>query len=173
VEGASVVVLGSTHAELGGSELARRHDLRDGLPPRADLGAATALHDLVCSLVADRVVAGVHDCSLGGLAVAIAEMAIAGSCGVVLDGPGADLSAPVIAWFSESASRVVVAVAPDVVEVVVAMAESAGVPASGVGVAGGDRIFASGAFDVALADATDAWRHGMERMLGPIPESVA
>ena len=47
----------------------------------ADLDVAAALHTLVAELVAERVPAGVHDCSDGGLAVALAEMAIHGATG--------------------------------------------------------------------------------------------
>ena len=79
-----MVVLGSTAPELGGSEWARLHDRRGGSPPVVDLAAAVALHALVRAFVAERVVVGVHDCSEGGLAVAVAEMAIAGSCGARL-----------------------------------------------------------------------------------------
>ena len=78
----AIVVLGATRAELGGSEWAAVvHGLDGGVPPAADLDAARALHDLVRELVGERVVDGVHDCSDGGLAVALAEMAIAGGCG--------------------------------------------------------------------------------------------
>jgi phosphoribosylformylglycinamidine synthase len=173
VVGAHIVVLGETRAELGGSELARRHGLQDGLPPRADLVAALALHDLVRGLVVDRVVAGVHDCSIGGLAVAVAEMAVAGGCGAVLEGVGADIDAPVLAWFSESASRVVVAVMPEQLGTVLDRAAAAGVPATAVGHAGGDRVTAPGGFDVTLADADDAWRHGIDRLLGDLPEPAS
>ena len=47
----------------------------------AALDAATALHAVVRDFVTRRIVNGVHDCSDGGLAVAIAEMAIAGGVG--------------------------------------------------------------------------------------------
>jgi phosphoribosylformylglycinamidine synthase len=173
VAGAHVVVLGETSAELGGSELAQRHGLRDGSPPRADLLAARALHDLVRGLVVDRAVAGVHDCSIGGLAVTVAEMAIAGGCGAVLDGPGADLDPPVLAWFSESASRVVVAVMPEQLDPVLDRAAAGGVPATAIGQADGDRLTAPGVFDVTLADADDAWRHGIDRLLGDLPEPAS
>src|SRR5581483_6612622 len=77
--GTRIVVLGETAAELGGSEWAAgRHGLVGGMPPSADLDAGARLHGVVAGLVGERAVAGVHDCSDGGLAVALAEMAIAG-----------------------------------------------------------------------------------------------
>ncbi|MFI5053607.1 MAG: phosphoribosylformylglycinamidine synthase subunit PurL, partial [Acidimicrobiia bacterium] len=77
-DGDALVLLGATAPELGGSEWATAHGLRAGRPPVADLPAAVALHEFVRALVNDRVVSGVHDCSEGGLAVALAEMAIEG-----------------------------------------------------------------------------------------------
>ena len=77
----AIVLFGHTEAELGGSEWAGYHDLRNGMPPSADLDVAAALHDFVRALVVAREVNGVHDVSDGGLAVTLAEMAVAGACG--------------------------------------------------------------------------------------------
>ena len=156
-EGEHLVVVGpQTAVEFGGSEWAFVvHDLDGGMPPAADLDAARAVHDLVCGLVVDRVVAGVHDCADGGLAVTLAELAIAGETGFTV-APEAGI--PVAAWcFAESASRVVLAVTPDRLAEVLGRAAAAGVRAVALGVAGGDRLVATGAFDVALADARSAW----------------
>src|SRR4030095_15070088 len=80
--GTRIVVLGETAPELGGSEWAAVvHGLDGGMPPGADVAGAHALHELVRALVSGGLVDGVHDCSDGGLAVALAEMAIAGECG--------------------------------------------------------------------------------------------
>ena len=123
--GSTVVVLGATHAEVGGSEWASRHGLRDGMPPAVDLAVAAALHELVALLVSERAVAGVHDCSDGGLAVALAEMAITGGCGFRVELPAAapGVPAPIVpalGWFSESTSRVVLAVADEHLDAVLA-----------------------------------------------------
>jgi phosphoribosylformylglycinamidine synthase subunit PurL len=159
-EGHRIVVLGDTAAELGGSEWAAVvHGLDGGLPPRADLEAARAMHELVRSLIVDGLVDGVHDCSDGGLAVALAEMAIAGECGFAVDIGDA------LECFSESASRVVCAVDPLLVGQVVTGARAAGVTASEVGEARRDRLIAEGAFDVSLADATRAWRDAIPNAL--------
>jgi len=169
-DGDAVVALGATAAELGGSEWATLHGLRDGLPPAADLSAGAALHALVRDLVADRVVHGIHDCADGGLAVAVAEMAIASGVGATLTSP-ADL-VPGVAWFSESASRVVLSVAPEREAEVLAAAAGAGVPVTVLGHAGGDRIEAEGAFSVSVAEATTAWRDAIPNILGTLPVPV-
>ncbi len=163
--GDDIVVLGAPRADLAGSEWAAVvHGLDGGLPPGADLDAARALHDLVAMLVRDRAVHAVHDVSDGGLAVTLAEMAIAGSVGarVALEVDGCT---PAEAWFSESASVFVCSVAPAEVASVCAQAAHAGVPARVIGTADGERIVAQGAFDVALAVAASTWRDALPRLL--------
>ena len=132
--------------------------------PRSISTAAGALHALVRDLVRGRVVDGVHDCSDGGLAVALAEMAIAGECGadVSLD---VDL-VPAVSWFSESASRVVLSVAARIARRrarprrrCAACRRPTSEPPDG------ERLM-SGDFDVALSDAADAWRNAIPRALG-------
>jgi phosphoribosylformylglycinamidine synthase len=165
--GDAIVVLGHTEAELGGSEWATEHGLRGGAPPAADLEVAAALHDFVRELVRTREVRGVHDVSEGGLAVALAEMAIAGACG--FDVALTSELVPALAWFSESPSRVVVAVDPDVADALADRARTAGVPAQRLGAAIGERLRAGGAFDVSLADATHAWRDALPGLLHADP----
>ncbi len=156
-----IVVLGETASELGGSEWAAVvHGLDGGVPPSTDLAAAGAVNELVRALVADGLVDGVHDCSDGGLAVALAEMAIVGECGFDVEIGGA------VECFSESASRVVCAVDPVLADEVLARAGAAGVPAADVGEAGGDSLVARDAFDLPLADATRAWRDAIPHALG-------
>jgi phosphoribosylformylglycinamidine synthase subunit PurL len=171
VPGQRVILLGETRPEVGGGEwAATRHGLVGGPPPAADLDDAARLHGLVAGLVTDRTVGGVHDCSDGGLAVALAEMAIAGEVGFAVR-PAGGLAAmvPALACFSESASRVVLSVEPARVEEVLRRAAEAGVPAAELGEAVGDRLILEGAFDVALADAATAWREALPRALAAVP----
>jgi phosphoribosylformylglycinamidine synthase len=163
VPGSRIVLVGTTEPEVGGSEWATAAGLRDGAPPRADLDVADRVHELVRALVRERAVLGVHDCSDGGLAIAVAEMAIVGGCGAQLELGDGD-HAPALGWFSESASRVLVSVAPDAVDGVLQRARDTGVRAQALGDAGGDRIV-SADFDVAVADASRAWREAIPRAL--------
>jgi phosphoribosylformylglycinamidine synthase len=157
-DGDDIVVLGTVRPELGGSEWAAVvHGLDGGLPPAADLEVARALHELVSTLVRERVVNGVHDLSDGGLSVALAEMAIHGEVGARVDLPFAECT-PAESCFAEPASVVVCSVARDASAQLCGQAAAAGVPARVIGTAGGHRLVATGAFDVALADATVAWR---------------
>ncbi|HSO95336.1 MAG TPA: AIR synthase-related protein, partial [Acidimicrobiia bacterium] len=166
-DGQRIVLLGTTRPELGGSEWAARHGLTGGAAPTADLADAGRLHRLVRDLVADREVAGVHDCADGGVAVTLAEMAIVGETGCRVTPEHADL-APAVWCFAESTSRVVLAVDPDAVPVVTQRAQAAGVPVTEIGATGGTHIAIDGACDVPLADAARAWREALPRTLGAL-----
>jgi phosphoribosylformylglycinamidine synthase len=106
----------------------------------------------------------VHDLSDGGLAVALAEMAIAGEVGVRVE-LNFDGCSAAEACFAEPASVVVCSVNPHETAAVCGAAAAAGVPSRVVGVAAGDRLIAKGAFDVALADATHAWRDALPALM--------
>jgi phosphoribosylformylglycinamidine synthase len=163
--GDDVVVIGEIRPELGGSEWAAVvHGLDGGLPPTADLERAQAVHSLVAGLVAEHLVAGVHDLSDGGLAVALAEMAVAGEVGckveLIFDG-----CSPAEACFAEPASVVVCSVDRENTAAVCGLAAAAGVPVRVIGVATGSRLIAKGAFDVALEDTTRAWRDTLPALM--------
>ncbi len=156
-------MLGETRPELGGSEWATRHDLRGGRPPAADLEAGRLLHELVAELVTDRMVNGLHDCSDGGVAVALAEMAIASGVGFRVTVGDAAMC------FSESASRVVLSVAPDRLNEVLGRAGSGRVPAMILGDAVGTDLHAVGVFSVTLAAADHAWRDAIPSIMRATP----
>ena len=105
-----VVQVGATACEFGGSHFAKVHDMAGRASvPAPDPAAPARYRRLHRALRSGRVMA-CHDISEGGLAVALAEMAIAGRLGLSIDTlPGSD---PVTALFSESASRFVCELAP-------------------------------------------------------------
>jgi len=76
-EGDAIVLLGEPTAELGASEyLARVHHVTAGAPPACDLARERALIEALLESVAAGHVANAHDCSEGGLAVALAECCV-------------------------------------------------------------------------------------------------
>jgi phosphoribosylformylglycinamidine synthase len=145
--GDPIILLGEGRGELGGSEYLKVvHDLVRGVPPELDLNAERALQMLLVALADERLVRSAHDCSDGGLAVAIAE-----SC-FDTNGIGAEVSVaglnvarePYVnraaALFGESASRVVVSAVPDDVTRILEKAAAANVPARVIGQTGGNRL---------------------------------
>ena len=150
--GLSICVLGETFAELGGSEFADVVlGVISGRPPALDLERERALLDLLHEAASGDLLAAAHDCSDGGLAVTLAEQAILSGHGFVVTVPG-DLP-PHVALFSESASRAVVAVAPERVEELADLAAARGVPLATVGETGGPRVVFDGLFETTVARA--------------------
>ena len=90
-------------------------------------------------------------------------MAIAGETGFTVSREAGTTAA---AWcFAETASRVVLAVDPAAVAAVLGRAGDAGVRAVAIGTAGGDRLVIDGAVDIALTDATTAWRDAIPNLV--------
>jgi phosphoribosylformylglycinamidine synthase len=173
-EGDSVLLLGadSWHANdatLAGSEyLAHVHDLVIG-KPSLDLNAEARLQRLLIALAGERLLHSAHDCSDGGLAVAIAESAIIGGKGFRSD--AVEQSPPETAgrWdaalFGEAASRAVVSCAAEHAASVKRLAAEHGVPALRLGAVGGGRVSMASLVDEPLAELTDAYEGGLERAL--------
>ena len=110
--GNSVVVVGATQESLVGSHYAEVYGCADKNLPRVDLDLGPRIAGTMHALIKRELVESVHDCSDGGLLVAIAEMCIAGGLGVALDlSPLPDLS-PQTLLFAESPSRFVIEVSP-------------------------------------------------------------
>ncbi|HHX46124.1 MAG TPA: phosphoribosylformylglycinamidine synthase II, partial [Brevibacterium sp.] len=166
-EGDTIVLLGETADELGGSEyLAGAHGLVTGALPELDLEHEATLGALMRDLIGDRLLHSAHDCSEGGLAVALAESCVGGRLGatVTLD----DDLRPAASLFSETQGRIVVSVQDDDVDHVLDAAERYGVPYSVIGEVGGDRIVIEGKVDIALADAIDAFEESLGRLVGEV-----
>lgn len=159
-----VYVLGETFPELGGSEYA---DVVlgkvSGRPPGLDLERELALHSLMVEAARVDVVASAQDCSDGGLAVALAELAILGETGFAVTVPG-DLPAHV-ALFSESASRAVVSIAPEKVEAFEALARVHRVAFTRLGETGGPRMVFDDLFESTVAEARDLYEGAIPRLL--------
>ena len=172
--GAAVLVLGDNRGELGGSEyLARLHGVVAGTPPMLDLARERSLQRLIVQLIQAGQVQSAHDCAEGGIAVTLAECTFdTGGIGVTADlvaaGPGGEYHVEATV-FGESASRIVISVAPEHVEAVQAAAEAAGVTATRIGRTGGDRITIAVdgvvQLDTPVATAEAAWRTAIERLM--------
>jgi phosphoribosylformylglycinamidine synthase II len=147
--GASVVLLGTTGAELGGSLWAWvSHRHLGGRPPAVDFAAELALAEVLVTAGSRGLLASGHDLSDGGLAVALAESCLAGGTGVSVTLPGD----PFVALFSESAARAVVEVRPGAEEELARLCASADVPALVIGTTGGDSLQVTGLFEVPLTE---------------------
>ena len=109
-----LLLVGETRDELGGSHWAMVRGLEGGNVPRADLEAAPPIFRAVHEAISRGLVRSCHDLSEGGLAVALAEMAMAGGLGAEVMIARASLaSGPAMLLFSESPTRFVLEVRPE------------------------------------------------------------
>ncbi len=115
-KGNFLFVAGETKNELGGSHYYKIHGQLGANVPKVDLETAPKIAKRIAEAIAKGIVASCHDCSEGGLAVALAEMAFAGGLGIEADLRGlaksADCSRIDMQLFSESNSRYIVEVEP-------------------------------------------------------------
>ena len=153
--GDAVFVLGETRAELGGSACWEvLHGFVGGQPPVVDLEVARRLVDVLVAGAERGLLRSAHDCSQGGLGIALAEVAMGGpyqETGFGLDIDLRAYGAPLTAHdvlFSESHGRAVLTCAPERVPAVEALAREHVVPIHRAGTVGD----ANGAFRVALRD---------------------
>jgi phosphoribosylformylglycinamidine synthase subunit PurL len=174
--GLDVWLLGETRLELGGSVWQRLSTGRlEGRPPTLDLPAEAALQRLLITLATRRLLAGAHDLSDGGLAVALVEATLAAGVGAtvslppVLPAPALRPEhAPLAALTSESASRVLLATPPEAGGELEALAAEAAVPITRVGTTGGDRLVVPGLLDLPLSRLRDAYESALPHALGEL-----
>lgn len=160
--GEAIILVGETKGWLGQSVYLRDICGREeGAPPPVDLAAEKRNGDAVRKLILDGSLTAAHDLSDGGLAVALAEMAMASGIGAEVAITGA---APAHALlFGEDQARYVVTCAAVKAEAVLAAFAGAGVPAQRLGATGGSALAIAGESPVAisaLATAHEGWLPG-------------
>jgi phosphoribosylformylglycinamidine synthase II len=158
-----LLLLGETRGHLGQSALlAELFGREEGDAPPVDLAAERAAGEFVRAANAAGLVAAAHDLGDGGVALAAAEMALAGGTGVEIF---AEPSLAPAAWFfGEDQGRYLLAAAPEDSDRLVVMALDAGVPLKVVGEAGGEAL-RLGTAAVPLAALRDAHARGLPRFL--------
>ena len=177
-----VILAGQTGNELGGSQFLKVcHGRKQGPPPRVDLELEIKVQSAVRDLIREGLVKSVHDCSEGGLAVALAECCFnpSGLLGADVDLDGVErartsASTPQI-LFNESQSRIVISTAPANVENTISILRKRGVPFQELGKIGGDelRIRANHeTFRWPVVDLYDDWFNAIRRAIEGETESI-
>ncbi len=171
-EGDLLLLLGESKPELGATEYLKAwHDLERGRPPAIDLERERRVQAACRAAIQRGLVRAAHDCSDGGLAVALAEMAIGG--------PGVPLGAAVTLersmradalLFGETQSRILLAIPPSAVPGVLEAARTHGAPARLVGRVGGDRLVirdprGTRLVEAAVTELAATWRGALPTLL--------
>jgi len=82
----TIFILGLTYDEMGGSEYYEGyHKVTGGVVPRLELNADRLNRKTMLSLIHDNLVTCAHDCSKGGLAIALCEIALEGKTGLEIN----------------------------------------------------------------------------------------
>ena len=162
-EGSTVVLLGETKGELGGSEyLYKLHGLTAGKPPTLNVETEGNLHKAVLEAAGQKLLLSAHDCSEGGLAVAIAESAISGGIGVDVTLPAFNGRLDAL-LFGEDQSRIVASLDNDKVSQMEAICKKHNVPFAVIGKVTGDTFAIAvenqgQAINLPLKEISKAWQ---------------
>jgi phosphoribosylformylglycinamidine synthase subunit PurL len=158
-EGDFVLLVGSSHNDLGGSEyLKLEHGRVAGRPPALDLATERAVQELVLTAAENGLLHSAHDCAEGGMLVALAECCLLGGLGVrcppIRPEPPLRMDA---AFFGESPSRFVVSATSRAMPELQSLARRSNVEISLLGMAGGDSLEFEGQFKLPLSEIHQAW----------------
>jgi phosphoribosylformylglycinamidine synthase len=170
--GDDVFLLGSLVEQpvssLAGSEyLKEAHGLTGGAL-NFDMSLEARVQRAALALIRQRVATACHDCSDGGLAVALAEMCFASGKG--LDATGAVLGPRLdAALFGEAQSRIVIAVRPGQGAAIAQIAQAGDVPFARIGRVTSEPQLRLGPLDLPLDEMREAYERGLERALQDAP----
>ena len=158
-DGDFVLLVGSSHNDLGGSEYLKvEHGMVAGRPPALDLSLERAVDRFVLAAAENTLLHSAHDCAEGGMLVALAECCMLGGIGVrcpaVRPEPPLRMDA---AFFGESASRFIVTASSRAMPELQSLARRHHVELSLLGLAGGDSIEFEGQFRLTLVETRQAW----------------
>jgi phosphoribosylformylglycinamidine synthase subunit PurL len=147
---------------LGGSRYLKVcHGLKRGAPPPVDLAYEIKIQNAVRALIREGVVKSAHDCSEGGLAVALAECCFnpEKSFGAEIDLNAGDTPAATV-LFNESQSRIVISVEPENLQKTMSMLQEGQIPFQQLGRVGGDQLrirVGNEEFSWSVGDLYDDW----------------
>jgi phosphoribosylformylglycinamidine synthase II len=172
-QGDLILLLGETKEELGASEYLKViHNLVKGDAPDLNLEREKQIQDAVLEMIRRGLIKSAHDCSEGGLAVALAECCISSP-----DLIGADIKLhvnmrPDALLLGESQSRIVITCGEKDLPALKKTVSQHNIPLSEIGRVGGQTLKISGTsgentlMDLPVSTLVDLYDHAIERMMG-------
>jgi phosphoribosylformylglycinamidine synthase len=164
--GDRIAIVGGVGAgHLGGSEYLRSvHGVIAGMPPPLDYVREKATQNAVRGCVRAGLLKAAHDCSDGGLLVALAEMCFPRDVGARVELKSA--LRPDALLFGEDAARIVVSYAPAAREQVAALCKTAGAELVEIGQVGGTSLIVEGLLDARVSELREAWGSAIPKLVG-------
>lgn len=151
-----IFLLGENRNELGGSEyLEVVHRLKCGLPPALDLSLEKKIQYVCRKMIESGLLASSHDCSSGGIAVALSECCINSGLGAEIAFK-TDIRSD-CCLFGESQSRIIVSANPEKARKVIEVAKEGKIPFQLIGCVKGDCLRINHWIDLSVAQLRKAW----------------
>jgi len=163
-EGDAVILLGENKNELGASEyLKTLYNLKKGDVPSLDLKQEKALLDTLLAAIDKGLVQSAHDCSEGGIAVALAESCITDkNIGATIKLDDKNIRKDAL-LFGETQSRVIVSAKPKDADKILEIAKKNKVPAKIIGKVGGKKLNINDLIDLSVDEVSSVWRSAIEK----------
>jgi phosphoribosylformylglycinamidine (FGAM) synthase-like enzyme len=176
-DGDTIILVGEIGDELGGSQFLKIcHGKKIGPPPHVDLAHELNVQNVVRKLIWEGLAKSAHDCSEGGLVVALTECCFNPEklLGAEIDCSHGPVGRPeetshsdvATVLFNESQSRIVISVAPESLDKTVSMLRDRGVPFQQLGRVGGGELrirVGDQKFAWPIADLYDDWFNAIRR----------
>jgi phosphoribosylformylglycinamidine (FGAM) synthase-like enzyme len=166
-DGDEIILLGESDEDLGGTEYMKIvHHQERGFPPHLNLDAELSLHLLCLELIEKKLILSAHDCSEGGLAVALAE-----SCIGSPSPKGAEIQIkesglrPDALLFGESQSRIVISARGEQVTEIENAAKKRNVPFEKIGVVKSDRLVIGSWIALSLEELSESWKRAIPKWM--------
>jgi len=166
--GSCLYIVGETKDEMGASLLFRKFGGKEGQVPGVDIGHLKDLMDKLLGAMDAGLVLSCHDCSDGGLAVAVAEMCISGGIGAEIDLKAMGDQILQVKLYSESNSRWIVEVDCTKAE---DFEKAMGDDATCIGITKGDSLKIKGTrTEIPVSEMRKAWNDPIWNIMGGVSE---
>lgn len=155
-EGDVLMLVGVSNGHIGCTQYLNIIEGREeGAPPPVDLELERKNGDFVRAHIQNGDISACHDLSDGGLFVALAEMAMAGSMGLKISLNNGEI--PMHAYgFGEDQARYIISTSPENADAIVAAAGDANISIERIGVVGGKDLDVQDAFTISITELLDA-----------------
>ncbi len=167
-EGDQIALLGFEGFELGGSELlSLRTGTVVGDAPALDIEKEALLQRSLLEAIRTGLISSAHDCSEGGLAIALAESAINSTEGALGASVEYHHEDPIAALFGESQSRVVISYDPASADALRELAAGHGVPLVLLGEVTHGSFTINDVIDTTVEEIAERYNTAIERIMAP------